>query len=105
RPHGFVLVDSLRQVVDELPDVSIEIVVSIVRHTADAPCVTRQARTKLSLENLQNLFALTQGPEQNSDGADVECVRGEPEQVRRDAIKLGQNRAQVMRARWHGQTH
>ena len=87
------------KVVDELADVFVEIVVSIVGHAADAPRMTRQTRAKLSFEDLQNLFAFAQRPKQNGDGADVERVRREPEQVRSDAIEFGENRAQVMRAR------
>ena len=100
--HRFVLVEPLREVVDELAHVFIEIVVSIVWHAADAPRVTRQSRAKLPFENLQNLFAFAQRPEQNGDGADIERVRCQPEQVRSDAIELSKNRAQVMRARRNG---
>src|SRR5262249_8181865 len=58
RKHRFVFVESLRKVVDELADVFIEVVVSIVGHAADAPRVTRQTRAKLSLKYFQDLFAL-----------------------------------------------
>jgi hypothetical protein len=92
--HRFVFVESLREVVNELADVFIEVVVSIVWHAADAPRVTRQAGAKLSFEDLQNLFAFDAAPHSSTvTGADIERVRREPEQVRSDAIELRENRA------------
>ena len=39
--------------------------------------------------------------EQRRHGADVERVRAQPEQVARDAVQLGQDHADVLRARRH----
>src|ERR1051325_8773834 len=62
--------------------------------------MTRQTRAKLPFEDLENLFAFAQRPEQNGDRADVERVRCEPQQVRRDAIEFGKNGAQVVCSRF-----
>src|SRR5215213_5642300 len=103
--HRLVLFEAVREVVHEALHVLGEALVSVVRHAADAPRVRRQSRAELLLENLQNLLALAQRPEQHRERAYVQRVSGEPEQVRGDSVKLGQNRAYVVRARRDFQAH
>jgi len=51
-----------------------------------------QTRAELALKDLQNFFPFAKRPQQDRDGADIEGVRPEPKQMRRDAIQLSQNR-------------
>src|SRR6266496_3011812 len=66
---------------------------------------TRQPCAKLSLKNFQNLFALAKCPEKNRDCSDVQRMRSQPKQIRRDAIQLSKDRANVMGPLWHGEPH
>src|SRR5918911_2303476 len=105
REHRLVLVYALREVVDEAAYVLFEIVVRIIRHASDPPSVAGQARAELPLEDFQNLFALAQRPQEHRHRADVQGVGGEPEQVRSDAVQLGQDGAYVVGARRDGKPH
>src|SRR5256885_1889908 len=90
---------------EELTDVLLKIVIRIVRQAAYAPSVTCESRAELSFENFQDLFALSQGPQQDRDGSDVQCVRCEPKQMRSNSIQLSKNGAQIMRASRNIQSH
>ena len=58
-----------------------------------------EARAAVLFENLQDLFAIAEAVEQRRDGADVERVRAQPNLVAGDAAQLGQDDANVLRAR------
>ena len=52
-----------------------------------------------------SFLAFAQRPEQHGNRADIERVRGEPEQVRCDAVQFGKNSAQVMCSRRNREAH
>src|SRR5687768_6820313 len=67
--------------------------------------MARQPRSKLPLEDLQNLFAFAQSPQEHRYRANIQRMSGQPEQMRSYPVQLRKNGADVMRARWHGQSH
>jgi hypothetical protein len=58
----------------------------VFRHAADAHAVQRQSRAAVRFEKVEDLFAFAEAVEERRHRADVDRVRGEPEQVRRDAL-------------------
>ncbi len=58
-----------------------------------------QAGAAILFENLENFFAVAKGVEERRHGADVERVRAQPELMAGQAIQLGENYANVLRAR------
>src|SRR5207253_10209631 len=81
REHGLVFIEPLWKISDEATHVAFEIIVSIVGHAADAPGVASKPRAELSLENLQNLFALAKRPEQDRHRTNIQSVRAKPQQM------------------------
>jgi len=61
--------------------------------------VRGQARAAIVLEDLEDLFPLAEAEENGRDGTDVERVGAEPEQVRGDAVELGQDHAHGLGSR------
>ena len=66
---------------------------------ADAEGVGGEPRAAVLLEDLERLFALAEAVEHRRDGADIERVRAQPQQVAGDAVQLGEDHAHRLRAR------
>ena len=77
----------------------LEPVVGLVEQAADAEGVRGQPRAAVLLEDLERLFALAQAVEHRRDGADIERVRAQPQQVAGDAVQLRENDARSTCAR------
>ena len=95
----FVLVHLGQEHVAEVADVLLEAVVGLVEQPADAEGVRGEARAAVLFENLERLFALAQAVEHRRDGADVERMRAQPQQVAGDAVQLREDDAHRLRAR------
>ena len=80
-------------------DVLLEAVVRLVEQAADAEGVRGEPRAAVLLENLERFFALAQAVEHRRDGADIERVRAQPQQVAGDAVQLREDHADALRAR------
>ena len=76
---------------DELSD---EAVGNVGAHAADARERRREARADPRLEQLVDLLALLERPEERRERADVDAGRAEPDQVRDDARHLARHDAQ-----------
>ncbi len=94
-----VLIDLLREVLDERPNLILETFIDLVLRSADAEHVRRQPRAAIVLENLQYLFALAKGVQEDGHRADIERVSTQPEQMAGDAVQLRHDDADVLRAR------
>src|SRR5207249_4497519 len=66
-------------------------VVELVDQAADAERVGGQPRATIVLEDFEDLFALAETVEYRRDGADIERVRSQPQQVARNPVQLGEN--------------
>ena len=93
------------KVLDERPHLILETFIQLVLRAADAEHVRGQARAAVVLEDLQNLFALAEAVQEGRDGAEVDRVRSQPEQVAGDPVQLRHDHADVLRAgrRGHAQ--
>ena len=58
-----------------------------------------QARAAILLKNLEDLFPIAKSIKKRRDGADIERMRSQPEHVAGQPIQLGENYADVFRAR------
>ena len=94
-----VLIHLGQEHVAEIADVLLEAVVGLVEQAADAEGVRGEARAAVFLENLERLFALAEAVEHRRDGADIERVRAQPQQVAGDAVQLREDDADGLRAR------
>ena len=72
---------------------------------AGAHAIEGEAGAAILLEEVEDQLALAEAVEERRHGADVDGVRGEPEQVRGDALQLAQEGADVARPRRHHQAH
>ena len=99
RQQRLVLIDLAREVVDERPNLFFETVIDLVLKTADAKHVRGQARTAIIFEDLQNFFALAKAVQKDRHCADIEGVRGQPEQVAADTVQLGHDDTYVLSTR------
>ena len=59
-----------------------------------------QPRPTIFFENLQHFFAITEGVEQRSDGADIQRVGSQPQHMAGQTIQLGEDYPDVARPRW-----
>ena len=80
-------------------DIFLEAVIEIVLQAADPEGVGGEPRATIIFENLQNFFAFAEGVKNRCNGADVERVRAQPQQVACDAVQLRQNDTCDLRAR------
>ena len=85
--------------VAELLDLLLETVVGLVQQPADAEGVGGEPRAAVLLENLERFFALAQAIENRRNGADIEGVRAQPQQMAGDAVQLGEDHAHRLRPR------
>ena len=99
RQQLFILVGLGQEDVAEVEDVLFEAVVGFVQQPADAERVRGQARAAVFLEDVQRQLAFPHAVEQRRDGADVEGVRAQPDEVAGDAVQFGENDADRLRAR------
>jgi hypothetical protein len=53
------------------------------------------------LVDVEQQLALPNGVEEHRDGADLHCVRAQPEEVTGDALQLGNENADVLDPLWH----
>ena len=79
--------------------VLLEAVVGLVLQAADAEGVRGEPRAAVLLEDLEDFFALAQAVEHRRDGADIERVGAQPQQVAGDAVQFGEDHAHGLRAR------
>ena len=66
---------------------------------ADSKRVRGEPSATVVFEDLEHFLALAQAVEHRRDGANIERVGAQPKQMAGDAIQLGQNHADRLRAR------
>src|SRR5712692_6091294 len=96
-----VFVDTSGKNLQEVAHPLFEFRIRIPPQTADAKSVRGKPRADEVFEYLENLFAFAKAVQQHGDRADVHRVSAQPEQMRSDALKFGQNHSQVLGALWH----
>src|ERR1035438_4778718 len=85
------LVHFRREHLAEFLDVPLEAFVSFVLQTADAEGMGGEPRAAILLENLQRLFPLAEAVKHRRDGADIERVGAQPQQVAGDPVQFGED--------------
>ena len=83
----------------------LESVVRLVLQSANAKRVRRQPRAAIFFENFQNFFALAKTIKNRSQRANIQRMRSQPHQMRRDALQLRENCANHARPRRRFHAH
>ena len=100
-----VLGDFLIHDLAELPDLDVPAGGNVQRKPADAHGVVGQPRAAVLLEQVENELALAERVEEHGHRPDVHGVGAQPEAMARDALQLGENRADVAGAAGHLDLH
>src|SRR5207249_4320563 len=90
-----VLVYATREYLEKVTHSRLELRIGIPPQPADAKCVRRQSRANEIFKYLEYLFALAETVQQHGDRADIHRVSSQPQQMRRDTLKLGEYDSQV----------
>ena len=101
RQELLVFVDTLVEGLREGTDLLNEPRREVVEEAADPHAVERQARAAVFLEEIEDDLALAERVEEGRHRAEVDAGRREPEEVRRDALHLVEEHADVLRLLRH----
>src|SRR5207244_985843 len=86
-----VVVDSRRQVRDELRQPLRPSRGQVERKPPDAHAVEREAGAAVLLEEIENLLALPEGVPEGRHRAEIDAGGAEPHEMRREALELVEN--------------
>jgi hypothetical protein len=94
-----VLIHFGQEHVAKIAHILLEAIVGLVEQPADAEGVGGETRAAVFFEDFEGLLAFAEAIEHRRDGADIERVRTQPEQVAGDAVQLGEDDAHGLGAR------
>src|SRR5579862_1310267 len=96
--QAFVFVNVRGKGIDYATDVIEPVRRRLEGDAADAEIAGHHPLARDVFENLHDLFALAEGVEEDGHGAEIDCVRAEPDEVRSDARHFSEQDANVLRA-------
>src|SRR4029077_5077143 len=88
--------DFRRNKVEELGYVAFKALISLVLAAADAEGMCGQSGATILFKNLENFLPIAEGVEKRRHGADIECVRPQPELMARQPVQFGEDHPDVL---------
>ena len=92
--HAVDLVERVREGADELAEPVHPSARNVGRHSADSRRGRREPRANPALEQVVDVLAFLERPQERRERPDVDAERAEPDEVRHDARQLGRDDAQ-----------